>query len=95
MVVSCEHVWQEISNYLEGEISLELREAMEAHFKECKHCTAVLDGAHNVIELVGDGRAFQVPAGFSAKKDAQRVASPVVKVTLQVNHQLCSRMNRR
>jgi hypothetical protein len=65
MVVNCEHVWQEVSNYLEGELDLALRAAMEAHFKECKHCTAVLDGTRNVIQLYGDDRLLEVPVGFS------------------------------
>jgi Putative zinc-finger len=38
--ISCERVWREISNYLEGETSTELRALMEEHFKGCKHCTA-------------------------------------------------------
>ena len=63
--ISCEEVWREISNYLEGEISAEMRARMEEHFKGCKHCTAVLDGTRNVVQLVGDARAFEVPAGFS------------------------------
>ena len=63
--ISCEEVWREISNYLEGEISAELRARMEEHFKDCKHCTAVLDGTRNVLHLVGDATAFEVPAGFS------------------------------
>jgi Putative zinc-finger len=67
MVVNCEHVWQEVSNYLEGEVNPELRAAMEAHFKECKHCTAVLDGTRNVIQLYGDDRMFEIPAGFSQR----------------------------
>jgi len=29
MVVSCEEVWREISNYLEGEVDASLRAAME------------------------------------------------------------------
>lgn len=65
MVVNCEHVWQEVSNYLDGEVDPELRAAMEAHFKECKHCTAVLDGTRNVVRLYGDERMFELPAGFS------------------------------
>jgi hypothetical protein len=44
-----------------------LRERMKAHFKVCAHCTAVLDGTRNIVELVGDGRAFQVPEGFSKR----------------------------
>jgi anti-sigma factor (TIGR02949 family) len=63
--ISCEEVWREVSNYLEGEISAETRARMEEHFKGCKHCTAVLDGTRNVVQLVGDATAFEVPAGFS------------------------------
>src|SRR5216684_1718858 len=66
MVVNCEQVWPEISNYLEGEVNPDLRVAMEAHFHECKRCTAVLDGARTVIHLYGDDRALQLPAGFTA-----------------------------
>ena len=66
MVVSCEQVWQEISNYLEGEVSPELRAAMEAHFRECRHCTAVLDGTKNVVHLYADDRLIELPPGFSA-----------------------------
>jgi predicted anti-sigma-YlaC factor YlaD len=63
--ISCVEVWREISNYLDGEISAELRDRMQAHFEVCKHCTAVLDGVGDVVHLVGDGRIFQMPEGFS------------------------------
>jgi anti-sigma factor (TIGR02949 family) len=65
--ISCVEVWREISNYLDDKISPELRERMEAHFKACAHCTAVLDGTRNIVKLVGDGRVFQVPEGFSER----------------------------
>jgi len=67
MVVSCEEVWREISNYLEGEVDPGLRAAIQEHFRGCKHCTAVLDGTRNVIELYGDERMFEVPLGFSQR----------------------------
>jgi len=62
--ISCEEVWREISNYLDDEITPELRARMEEHFKVCSHCTAVLDGTRNVVRLVGDAMAFELPAGF-------------------------------
>jgi anti-sigma factor RsiW len=65
--ISCVEVWREISNYLDEEISPEMRERMGAHFKACAHCTAVLDGTRNVVRLVGDGRVFQMPDGFSQR----------------------------
>jgi predicted anti-sigma-YlaC factor YlaD len=63
--ISCEEVWREVSNYLEGEISSELRSRMEEHLKGCKHCTAVLDGTRNVVQLVGDARIFELPSAVS------------------------------
>jgi anti-sigma factor RsiW len=57
--ISCVEVWREISNYLDEEISPEMRERMEAHFKACAHCTAVLDGTRNVVELVGYTKSFR------------------------------------
>jgi predicted anti-sigma-YlaC factor YlaD len=65
--ISCVEVWKEISNYLDGEISPELRERMEAHFKGCAHCRAVLEGTQDVVKLVGDGRIFQLPEGFGKR----------------------------
>jgi len=67
MVVNCEHVWREISNYLDGDVDPTVRAAMEAHFKECKHCTAVLDGTRNIVQLYGDDRLVELPAGFSQR----------------------------
>jgi hypothetical protein len=65
MVVNCEEVWREISNYLEGEVDPSLRAAIEEHVRGCKRCTAVLDGTRNVIQLYGDERMVEVPPGFS------------------------------
>jgi Putative zinc-finger len=67
MVVDCEHVWREVSNYLEGDVSPELRAAMEEHLRGCKHCTAVLDGTRNVMKIYGDERMFEMPLGFSQR----------------------------
>ena len=64
MVVNCEQVWHEISNYLEDDVDPNLRAAMEAHFRECERCRSVLEGTRNVIQLYGDERMIDVPLGF-------------------------------
>ena len=65
--ISCYHAWREISNYLDGDVTPELRKRMEEHFKACEHCTAILDGTRNVVRLVGDGEPFELPQGFSLR----------------------------
>jgi hypothetical protein len=65
MVVSCEEVWREVSNYLDGEVDPALRAAIEGHVRGCQRCAAVVDGTRNVIQLYGDERMLEVPLGFS------------------------------
>ena len=65
--ISCLEVWREISNYIDNEVDPELRARMEAHFKVCAHCTAVLEGTQNVVKLVADGVEFELPEGFSKR----------------------------
>ncbi len=64
MVVSCEQVWQEVSNYLEHDVSPELRYAIEEHVKACQRCTAVIAGTGNVMRLYSDERIGELPLGF-------------------------------
>lgn len=65
--ISCLEVWREISNYIDNDVDAELRTRMEAHFKVCAHCTAILDGTRNVVKLVADGVEYQLPEGFSKR----------------------------
>ena len=61
--IDCEEVWRQISNYLDNEVGPDLRAIMAAHFKDCAHCSAIRDGTRNVVKLVGDGKAFEIPGG--------------------------------
>lgn len=69
--IDCEHVILQISNYIEGEITAELRARIEEHIRGCKHCAAVLDGTSNTLRLLADGKAFDalfaLPTGFSER----------------------------
>jgi len=65
--ISCVEVWREISNYVDEATDHELRSRMEAHFKVCKHCSAVLDGTKNVVKLIADGAEFEVPSNLGKR----------------------------
>jgi hypothetical protein len=65
--IECAEVWRQISNYLDDDVDPGLRANMSSHFNKCGHCSAILDGARNVVKLVGDGRAFEIPAGARQK----------------------------
>jgi hypothetical protein len=65
MVITCQAVWLEVSNYVDGDVTPDLRAAMEEHISGCERCTSVLEGTRNVIQLYGDERMIDVPLGYS------------------------------
>ena len=67
MVVRCEDVWREVSNYLDEQVTPELRTAIEEHLRGCTRCTAVVDGTRNVVQIYGDERMVELPLGFSRR----------------------------
>ena len=67
MGITCEEVWRDISDYVDDELDLKQRVALEEHFAECRHCTAVLEGTCNVIRLYRDQRVLAPPKGFHAR----------------------------
>jgi anti-sigma factor RsiW len=67
MKLDCKHIWRELSNYLDGVISPNLRRDIEAHVAHCRHCAALLDSTHNIIVLIADERRFELPVGFGAR----------------------------
>ncbi len=67
MVVTCEQVWLEISNYIENDLDPSLRTAMDEHFHTCSRCASVLAGTRNIVQLYGDERMLQVPLGYSGR----------------------------
>jgi hypothetical protein len=65
--ISCLEVIRELSNYIDKDVTPELREQIVAHLPSCAHCSAVYNGLRNTITLVGDGRSFNLPAGFGQR----------------------------
>jgi hypothetical protein len=67
MVVKCEDIWRQISDYIDGDVDAPLRLAMDEHFSGCRNCRAVLDGTRNVVQLYGNENAFGLPSDFYPK----------------------------
>ena len=70
MRIDCNHVWDHISAYIEGDVDATLRADIDRHLETCEICSAVLDSTRNVVILMADDRVFQLPAGFSNRLHA-------------------------
>jgi hypothetical protein len=77
--MSCEEVWREVSNYVDGEVDAVLRFSMDEHFRTCKRCASVLAGTRNVVQLYGDESMLEVPAGFGRRLQKRLTQDAAVK----------------
>jgi Putative zinc-finger len=69
MVLECKHVWEHISGYLDGTLSLEAQ--VQKHLEHCEICSAILDSTRNILILTADERVFELPLGFSERLHAR------------------------
>lgn len=67
VLISCGGVRREISNYIESDVTPELRFRMEAHLRFCPECKAVYDGMRNVLTLIRARDVIELPSGFSLR----------------------------
>ncbi|WP_158748147.1 anti-sigma factor [Acidobacterium sp. S8] len=71
MVLNCRHVWDRISDYIDGTLDPEVRADVERHLAHCEICSAVLDSTRNIIILMADDRVFELPVDFSQRLHAR------------------------
>jgi hypothetical protein len=67
ILITCSEVRRELSNYIEDDVSPELRSRIEEHVRACPGCKAVFDGVRNVLTLISTGDIIELPRGFSAR----------------------------
>lgn len=65
--IDCREVWKEMVNYMEGDLTADLRDRISRHLQGCRHCKAVYDGSQNVIRLLGGSNLVELPEGFSRR----------------------------
>jgi anti-sigma factor RsiW len=71
MLIECKHVWEHISEYLDGSLSPKVLEQVQKHLEHCEICSAILDSTRNILILTADERVFELPLGFSERLHAK------------------------
>lgn len=67
MKLECKQVWEHISDYLDQELTPEVRAEIEKHLENCEVCSAILDSTRNVLILTADDRTYELPVGYSKR----------------------------
>jgi len=67
LLITCVEVRRELSNYIDDEITPELKARTDEHVATCSGCRAIYDGLRNVLTLVTTTELIELPRGFSAR----------------------------
>ena len=67
MEISCREVRLELANYVEDDVTEDLRWRIEQHFRTCGGCNAMYDGLRRIIYLVGKSELIELPVGLSQR----------------------------
>jgi len=59
--VNCRGLIQEISAYLDGELSQELLADIEVHLERCKDCRLIVDTTRKTIEIYYSAQPLPLP----------------------------------
>lgn len=66
-MVSCKAIVAHLSEYVDGDATVELRQKIERHLRGCRRCSAVYDSTRKMLVITGDERVFELPTGFSER----------------------------
>ena len=67
MILDCKHGWEQVSDYIDGSVSPEMKADIARHLAHCRYCSAVIASTRNILILVGDERTFEVPVGYGQR----------------------------
>ena len=66
-MLSCKDLLEELGDYLDDDLSANLRRELEDHLADCRPCKVVADSARQTVKIVTGCRSFELPPKFSAK----------------------------
>ncbi len=66
-MMECKDVLANLSGYVDGEVSSELRTALEEHIAKCRRCRVVFDTTEKALKIILDVEPFEVPLAVSAR----------------------------
>ena len=64
MAITCEAIWRESSNYIDGTLSPDLQQAIDEHIETCQACASVLAAMNSMFfkpEVIIRFTAFAPP----------------------------------
>jgi hypothetical protein len=60
-MITCEEFFAEFGDYLENQVSLEVRQELELHLSQCRACHVLYDSTGKTVKIVSESNSFELP----------------------------------
>jgi hypothetical protein len=64
-MITCDEFLSEFGDYLENQVSPEIREELELHLSQCRACRVLCDSSRKTIKIVTESSSFELPQSVS------------------------------
>jgi anti-sigma factor RsiW len=65
--LNCKSVIREISDYIDGDLDLSMRQELERHFEHCGDCKMVVDQTRLTVDVFCDSEPVELPADVKSR----------------------------
>lgn len=60
-MITCDEFFAEFADYLENQVSPEVRQELELHLSQCRACHVLYDSTRKTIKIVSESDSFELP----------------------------------
>ena len=60
-MITCEEFFAEFADYLENQVSPEVRQELELHLSQCRACHVLYDSTRKTVRIVSESNSFDLP----------------------------------
>lgn len=64
-MITCEEFLAEFGDYLENQVSPEVRKEVETHISKCRTCRVLYDSTRKTVKIVTESSSFELPESVS------------------------------
>ena len=64
-MITCEEFFAEFADYLEDQVSPEVRQELELHLSQCRACQVLYDTSRKTVKIVTESGSFELPHSVS------------------------------
>jgi len=64
-MITCDEFFAEFGDYLENQVSPEIRQELELHLSQCRACQVLYDSSRKTVKIVTESSSFELPQSVS------------------------------